>query len=135
MGICQKHWDMLREEVKAQGLDEWVTKSGEVAVEQIVDQLKKGGEQTAVNYDPLMACHWMIQSRALEGFGLMAIQADFCPICELLQMWNPDGTCKCEREDCQAKEPGSIPDPEVDWIQGPVGASKAYMIEQGWIEA
>lgn len=136
MKMCQKHWDMMRQEVVDQGLGDWVAKDGETMAMQLTDQIKKGGEHTAVNYDPLMAAHQMILSRCMDMIGLGVLNPDFgCPICRFNEMRTEDGRCGCGRPDCEVTEPGSIPDHET-WLVGEhsaVLAAKQYMTEQGWL--
>lgn len=136
MQMCQPHWDLLRGEVIAQGIGDWIASSGAMAAAQLADQIKRD-ENTKVNYDPLMACHSMLMSRVAEGLGLMVFAADFgCPICYLNERRTPEGACACGEPDCPNKEPGCLPDFET-WIVGPnscVIAARNYMIEQGWIK-
>lgn len=138
MQICQNHWAMLRQEVADQGLAGWIAPDGETAVEQLVNSLERG-EDTATNYDPLMACNWMLMSRSLEVFGLQVMHPDFgCPICWAnTNVRAEDGSCTCGHPECPNQEPGSTPDFET-WLVGPSGcvsAAKAHMVQQGWIEA
>lgn len=132
---CQPHWDQLRAEIERLGLSDWIAPSGEVAAEQMASQITTG-ESTPVNYDPLMASWTMIETRSMERVGLQVMAPDFgCPICFFNDHRTDDGRCKCPREDCEAKEPGSIP-PFETWIEGEDGApaaAKAYMIGQGWV--
>jgi hypothetical protein len=136
MNICQHHWDMLRAEVAAQGLTDWVAPDGETAAAQIGNQLVRD-EDTRVNYDPLMACNFMLWDRALEMAGPAAMAADFgCPICRFSEYRGPEGQCTCGHPDCPNQEPGSVPDFET-WLVGPnscVAAARDYMVTQGWIE-
>ena len=134
--MCQPHWDMLRQEIADQGLRAWVAPDGETAVAQLVDGLKRG-EDTPVNYDPLMSCNWMLIDRAMQSIGLMVMHQEFgCPICYLNEhIRGEDGSCKCGHAECPNKEPGSVPDFET-WLVGPdgcVSAAKAHMVAQGWI--
>lgn len=136
MQFCQPHWDQLREEVVEQGMGEWIAKDGATASAQLMDFLSKG-EDTLVNYDPLMACHNMILVRTMEIFGLYAMSEQFgCPICQLNSRVNEDGSCRCPNPDCDNKEPGSLPNFET-WIAGPtscVVAAKEHMLEKGWLK-
>jgi hypothetical protein len=137
MQMCQQHWDTLRQEVIDQGLGEWIASSGETAVAQLVDQLNRG-ENTKVNYDPLMSSWFMIMSRVIEGVGLPALAPDFgCPICRLQATVADDGSCNCGGQGCPNAAPGSMPDFE-SWLVGPdscVTAAREHMIAKGWIEA
>lgn len=137
MKFCQPHWDILRAEVRTQGLGDWIATSGEVAVEQAADSLVRG-EHTRVNYDPLMAAHNMIFGRVLEGLGLVVMSADFgCPICFLNERRDENGFCTCGHPECPNGPGGTaLPDFEA-WLTGPnsaVLACKDYMVEQGWLK-
>lgn len=65
MNICQKHWDKLRAKIEEAGLMDLVADSGELAVEQLKDQLEKG-ESDKVNYDPLMSAYFAIGSNGMD---------------------------------------------------------------------
>jgi hypothetical protein len=82
MKFCQPHWDELRQQVKSHGVWDLVATSGEEVVSQVVDELK-GVPTTLERYDPLMAAHNMIVSRAIECGGLYLLTGDYCPLCEL----------------------------------------------------
>jgi len=135
MKMCQPHWDMLRAEVAAQGLADWVAPDGETAAAQLVDEVRRG-EHTRVNYDPLMAAHNMILGRALDVAGIVVLLDDFgCPICRFNAQRSPDGRCLCDNPQCPGKAPGSVADHET-WLTGPasaVTAAREFMVEQGWI--
>jgi len=136
MRCCQRHWDMLRQEVIDQGLGAWIASDGEVAVEQLADQLARG-EDTKVNYDPLMSCWFMIMTRTLGIAGLAGMHPEFgCPVCRLNEKRTPEGACACGRPECPKGSPGSVPDFET-WLVGPescVTAAHEYMRTRGWIE-
>lgn len=140
MKMCQPHWDMMRNEIRELGIYDWVAQSGQVAMEQLGDQVRRG-ENTPVNYDPLMASHNMIMTRALEGLGLIVMAENFgCPICFLNERRTPEGYCSCGHPECPNRPDGGrppIPDFET-WLKGPNGApaaAKAYMVEKGWVAA
>ena len=84
-----------------------------------------------------MACNFMVMNRTLEEVGLGAMTEEFgCPICRFNTLRTEDGRCVCTNDECQGKEPGSVPNFE-EWIVGPnscVASAKGYMVEQGWIE-
>ncbi len=65
MNICQRHWDVLRGEIEEQGLDHLVGHGGELAVQQVKDQLEKG-EMTPVNFDPLIFAFLTIGNNAMQ---------------------------------------------------------------------
>ena len=105
MRICQTHWDKLRAALKERGLDHLGAKSGKEAVDDAVTQLS-GGD---TDYDPTMACFYMISSKGLEIGGLYMMGTDEqgnerCPICE-----------------CVAHGAGD----ENFWINGPADAALA----------
>ena len=89
MQFCQPHWDRLRQEIKSHGVWDLVSVSGEEAVGKLVDELK-GKEPTLEGYDPLMAAHNMITSRALECGGLYLLTGDYCPLCEVTKASKPE---------------------------------------------
>ena len=72
MRICQEHWDQLRAIIASKGLDQFVSKDGEEAVQ----RLKDGG----VDSDPLIMANAMISFAAIESFGMGAM-GDHCPLC------------------------------------------------------
>ena len=135
MKICMEHWNKLRSEIEKQGLKEWVAPNGEVALEQLVDGLKRQ-EDTIVNYDPLMSCHWMLVNRAMHMYGFASMTEEFgCVVCRTKMLRGPEGQCLCGNPDCQNKT-GGVQDPE-EWLSGPkscVTAVKEYMFKQGWIK-
>lgn len=132
MKFCQEHWDILRENLRKEGIYDWVATSGEMAVDMLKDEIARG-EHTQVNYDPLMACHTMMMDRTLEMVGLYCMTKDFgCPICFFNSYRNEDGSCKCVDPECTAKEPGAIP-PFETWLEQTPKVCKEYMQEQGWI--
>ena len=132
MKFCQNHWDMLRENIKKEGIYDWVAQSGETAVAMMTDELARG-EHTPVNYDPLMNCHNMIFGRTLEMVGAYALSEEFgCPICFFNSKRTEDGRCLCDDPNCHAKEPGTIP-PFETWLEETPKACKEYMQEKGWI--
>ena len=136
MQFCQPHWDMMRAEIEKLGIADWVASDGETAAKQLVDQVKRD-ETTPVNYDPLMAAHNAIFGRVLQGLGLVVMNADYgCPICDLNSRRDEDGFCTCDHPDCPNQR-GRTPMPDFEtWLRGPdsaPAASKAYMVEQGWV--
>lgn len=136
MRMCQSHWDMLREEVKAQGLYDLVSANGDIVAMKLVAELK-GSPDSRDNFDPLMRCNFMIMNRVMDGLGLMVMAEDFgCPICFLNSQRAEDGSCKCGHPQCPNKQPGSLPDFET-WIVGPEScvASVREMAEaRGWLK-
>jgi hypothetical protein len=119
MKICQDHWGKLRAAIKERGIDHLVARTGKEAAENMKADLE-GRER---DYDPLMDCHWMITSRAVEhgGLYLMAPKEDgteYCPICEAL-LHKPDDI--------------SVEQAEKYWIDGPADAALGLCREKGLV--
>lgn len=113
MQFCKVHWEQLRTAIKERGLDHLVSKSGEEAVQRMVEEIE--GVESNNNFDPLIAAHNMILDRALQMGGLYLFSGDYCPICEVMK--HMDG------------KPGDITgrlwsakEIEFDWINGPANA-------------
>lgn len=87
MKFCQPHWDALREAINARGLGHLVAVNGRDAHARAVAELK--GEADVSDFDPLMAAHNMILSRATQDFGLALFTGDYCPVCEYLKVYPP----------------------------------------------
>lgn len=113
--LCQEHWGALRAEVEAQGLAQFVGKTGELEAVMIADQAKHG--LSAGNFDPLMGAWFMIQNNAMRMMGQAYMSCSGqCIICHLNSYREADGSCHCSDPDCPNKEPGSIPD-FSEWIK------------------
>lgn len=138
MRMCQSHWDMLREEVTAQGMGNLVSGNGEIVAMKMAAELQStpGEDEQVEDFDPLMRAWFMIMSRTLEMVGLAAMAEEFgCPICALNSYRNEDGSCPCDDPECGGKEPGSIPDHET-WLVGDdscVASLREYAVGKGWI--
>lgn len=139
MQACQKHWDMLRNEVEAQGMYHLVSGNSEIASMKLAGELAgetAGKEESKDTFDPLMRCWFMIMNRTLEIAGVAALHAEFgCPICRFNEARTEDGRCKCNDPNCKAKEPGSVPDHET-WLVGPdscVASVREMCVERGWL--
>lgn len=97
MKFCQSHWDTLKAELAARGLDKYVSKSGEEAAQALADGRP----------DPLMSAHNAIVSNVLDVVGpeLMLANEDGserCPLCYLV---------KVAREvECGCGDPACTPD-------------------------
>lgn len=114
MRICQPHWDRLRQALANRGLDHLGAKTSEQAFENMAADVR--GEVHP--YDPLMDCHWMIVSRALDigGLYLLGLREDggqHCPICEAVKFGQS----------------------EDDWIDGPADTALRYCREASLIPA
>lgn len=133
--MCQSHWDMLRDEVAAQGMANMVSANGEIVAMRMAAELQ-GAEDSVEDFDPLVRCWFMIMSRTLDLVGLPALTEEFgCPICFLNSKRTPDGACPCDNAECGGKEPGSIPDYET-WLVGEVScvaAVREMCVERGWV--
>jgi hypothetical protein len=140
MKMCQPHWDAMRQEIHDLGIGDWIAPNGEIAAEQLGDQVRRG-ENTKINYDPLMSSHNMILNRSLEGLGLIVMTPGFgCTICFLNARRTSEGYCSCGHPECpNSPESGRPPIPDFEtWIKGPESApaaAKAYMVQQGWVTA
>ena len=136
--MCQSHWDMLREEVKSQGMGDLISANGDIVTMKMVAELQAepGTEERVEDFDPLMRCWFMIMNRTLEMVGLPAMTEEFgCPICRLNEMRTEDGQCGCDEPGCEGKFPGAIPDHET-WLHGEsscVVAVKEMCVERGWL--
>lgn len=87
MKMCQTHWVRLREAVEARGLAHLIASNGREAMLRTVAELK--GDDDVSDFDPLMTAHNMILSHAMDGFGLVLLTGDYCPVCELLKVYPP----------------------------------------------
>lgn len=97
MKFCQEHWDGIKKRVEERGLGRLCAKSGQVALAQMEEHLRTGGEVTASTFDPAMACHWAIASNAMTFMAKAGIDPLYllvdesvvpvgrstCPLCEL----------------------------------------------------
>ena len=113
MKFCQKHWDRLRDVIKAKGMAHLIAKNGQTAAKNIVKELE--GKLGADDYDPLMACHWLIMERALECGGLYLLNDDYCPLCEAIKHTPVDDDTDIADE----------------WIDGCTDAVKEHCIKIG----
>jgi hypothetical protein len=109
MQICQIHWDKLRAAIKDRGIDHLGAKNAK----QAYDDMEKQVLSIPSDYDPLMSCNWMIQSKGLKMGGLYIMgQKDdgshYCPICEAI-VHKPDDA--------------EVQWVEDYWIQGPADAA------------
>lgn len=135
--ICEEHWKMMRDEVTRLELDKYVGANGEIAAMRLVDQLQTG-EDSQMNYDPLMSAYFMIFNRALDIAGFRVMHPDFgCIICEFYKMRGPEGECICGNPECPNKGQKNVVPDFVDWLTGPESAlvaCKEYMKEKGWLD-
>jgi hypothetical protein len=113
---CQRHWDLLREAVRARGLSALVSEGGEEAARKMERQL--AGEHTVDSYDPLLAAYWAIANNGMAfiaevgGNPLLLLSAwpeegsperppfERCTICYLNWMMDEHDR-QCTEPDCQ----------------------------------
>ena len=62
--MCQRHWDMLREEIKKQGLMSLVPETSEDEVIKMQRQLEEG--LTIDTFEPLMGAAMIIQTNCMQ---------------------------------------------------------------------
>lgn len=117
--FCLPHWERLRAAINERGLTSLIARGGAAAAERTTDEFK--GTATDATYDPLMACHWMITNRALEGLGLYVLTtkedgSEYCPICEVLRRHPDPCPNGCTGDDV-----------ERYFINGPADAALEYV--------
>lgn len=122
MQICKDHWAALRAEVKAQGMDHLVAKSGHEAMSMLVGELNQTAEATET-FDPLMGANFAILAQFLEsvpqGERLSAFASDVCPLCCL-----------------SPKQEGVTPSALADnWVKGSVQDQRGRAEELGLLTA
>jgi hypothetical protein len=120
MKLCQSCWDKLRIAIEQRGLGGFISKDGEVAASQIVNQLTAG--VSVDNYDPLMAANFAIWSQSLQSFGIGMMSEDApCPLCYRTEL-----EAHCVDPKC-SKQTGD------DWIQFAADDQLAAAIEKGLV--
>ena len=107
MRFCQAHWDRLREEIRAQGLDHLVSSSGEEEAARLASSINDI-DKAAVNFDPLMWAYFAIWSAFIEDAGVGGLTFDGCPLCVV-----------CEQ----------APELDGEWLRGAVADQRAYAAE------
>ena len=110
MQFCQKHWDALHEAIKARGVDHLGAQNSQELMREIVTSLE--GRDDENEYDPLMDCHNMISTKAIEIVGLSLLDStngEQCPVCSVMDVM------------------------ETDWIDGPAEAALNHCISLGLI--
>ncbi len=135
MKFCPEHWQQLRETIEASGLTALIAEDGTAAVKNLASELKDGA--TIDNFDPLMAAHNMIWSRAMTEIAekyqqnplmLMADEADHpgwaCPICAL-NWCHAEHDRLCKQENCDYP-------PNYDWA--PEMMSVVGAVQERWKE-
>jgi hypothetical protein len=109
MKFCQSHWDALRSEIARVGLDKFVAKDGNEAIEKLKGSLVQA-ESLDVDkpspsfFEPLMSAHWAIVNNVIScvGLRLMVPNEDGtgkCPLCFIAA----DHLEHCRMPDCKIK--------------------------------
>lgn len=86
MKFCSTHWNDLRENIKARGIWEFVSKDGAEAGRKMVAKQKandKNEPPTKDSFDPLLLAHMNIIAAYVRDIGVHAFVGDKCPICEV----------------------------------------------------
>ena len=83
MKFCQPHWTALKEAIESRGMGHLIAANGRDAFARTVAELE--GRAEVDDFDPLMAAHNTIVSRATQDFGLVLFCGDYCPVCEYLK--------------------------------------------------
>ncbi len=86
MKFCSTHWQALRENIKARGLWDFVSKDGEEAGRKMIakeEANEKNEPPTKDSFDPLLLAHNNIIAAFVRDRGLEAFAGDKCPICEV----------------------------------------------------
>jgi len=105
-----KHWDALREAIKARGLWHLVAENGQQAVEHMVRDIQD--ENTILDFEPLMGSAMTISRLAMNVGGLAVLAP------------NEDGTMPCPVCFLQ----------QFDYIAAAADGAKAYAVEKGLVE-
>lgn len=114
MQMCQDHWDKLKQAIKDRGLDHLGAKNAQEIIQDAKDQI--AGKETG--FDPLMACNWMIHSKALEVGGMQ------------LLFPNEDGSLKCSICEAIKHRHDSYSQQEL----AAYGEVTLEMVEKFWID-
>jgi|ERR1051325_724126 hypothetical protein len=80
MKMCEKHWKMLLEAIKARGLWHLVAKSAEAAQE-IADAQARGDDSA---FEPLIGASMLIHQEAFNSGGGYLMNGEYCPVCEAM---------------------------------------------------
>ena len=81
MRMCMPHWERLKAAVEEKGLMHLVKGNSEKLLSSVERQLK--GTDTTADFDPLTNATFAIYAQCLRNVGLMAMQPDFCPLCDV----------------------------------------------------
>ena len=111
IAFCRPHWDQLRNAIKARGLWDLVSTSGEQARE----RLAHPGPETLDSFDPLIAAHNLITNNALELLGPFT----GCPVCAVLDKHAAE--CECTDDTPCPADYGQWIDMAADGVKQHVG--------------
>jgi len=114
MNWCQMHWDQLKVALKERGLDKFGAKTGQQAINEMVDEL----DGRSHDFDPLMGS-WnqinLVMANSLEKLGRRnEVLLLKCPLCILVEDGQPQ-TVK-------------------NWIDGVTDSALEYAIKEGLIK-
>lgn len=157
MKPCEKHWAAMRKKIDDLGLSQFVSGSGQEAMEREkkhLDSFLAGGRgMDPKDWDPLMAMLWNFTSRVMDGLGrsrgpeaalgLMSHdpapgapnEGHHCPLCIVRQDFDAHNTPtgKCGRQGCETVvKPGDQPWDE-NWIDSCGEAMLEYAVESGLV--
>lgn len=94
MKMCDPHWIKLKAAMNERGLEKYIAKSGEEAMQGVMES----------KADPLMSAFFGIVHHAMEIVGLELMSpnedgSDKCPLCFLQQLARTE-TCTCGDPTC-----------------------------------
>lgn len=95
MRICTAHWDALKKAIADRGIGHLGSKNSRQLHIAVVSEFEGRGAEN--EYDPLLACHFMVTGEALKVYGLVMLDPTAgwnCPICRFME----DARLACERE-------------------------------------
>lgn len=112
MKFCDNHWSRLRESIEKYGLTGLIAENGE----QLAESIMRGsrGENTVVDFDPLMGAHNMLLqlSTNFVGSSILLSPEHKCPACELEKYNWCEGAAWQAR--LEAERRGLVPDDRSD---------------------
>jgi hypothetical protein len=111
--ICKDHWKKMQDKVAELGMDNFVSKTGEEAMEKMVDSLEGTDATPEKVFDPLLNANWAILAQWMHDVGIAGMTYDGCPLCEV--------------------ESGSAGRAQ-NWIDGSIGDQLAYAKHHGLIK-
>lgn len=111
--ICKDHWKNMRDKVSELGMDHLVSKTGEEAMEKMVDQIEGTDTTPEKTFDPLLNANWAITAQWIKDVGIAGMSYDGCPLCEV-----------------ESTSPGRA----QNWIDGSIGDQLEYAKHHGIIK-